>query len=256
MALSLPPTLYLLLLTASLSLLTLSEARSFYAGSAGFKVLASLSFLGGGLALASSKFTIWTWDAWTAENRYPITLITGLAFGLVGDVLLIPSKQSYFERAISKSEGDSLWFKAGTLSFALTHISYIVAFLSTASWEAFRLPDFALSLAFCLGLTHWLGFLGGKPKAGAMSVPDDMKFLVRAYVSIIVTMVSVATATDDGWQRTVGAWMFMVSDLFVAMDTFGPRKAFSKTKVRPGWKARSVGWLAYFWAQMLLAGCI
>ena len=39
----------------------------------------------------------------------------------------------------------------------------------------------------------------------------------------------------------------MVSDCFVAFDTFGDGNV--------GWRGRAVGWVAYFGTQLLIAGC-
>ena len=244
----LPPTPYPQLLAASLALLTVSEASKFYPGSACFKIIASLAFVGGGIALAPSP------GAWADPlNRYPAAIAVGLVSSLVGDILLIPGRKSYHEPVGQSAPADpGARFKAGTAFFALAHAAYIAAFLSPASATTFRLPDFAVALATGLALTYKLGFLGGRTEAGEnplMRVPADMKGLVGGYALIIVGMVATAAATDKGLQRTVGAVMFMCSDLYVAMDVFG---AEGKT----GWKARAVGWMAYFWAQMLLAGCL
>ncbi|KAH9481553.1 hypothetical protein JR316_0006080 [Psilocybe cubensis] len=256
----LPVHPYPLALAVSVVLLIISEANSFYAGSSGFKIAASLSFLGAGIQAAGA-----TGDA---PFRSSALMVAGLAFSLVGDIFLIPTPKVYAQKmANSKSEagfaatdkqGDSLLFKAGTFFFALAHISYIAAFLSDSSLAALRVPDFALAASFGAGLIYWLGILQRKPGPDAwFNVPQDMRGLVIAYVTIIMTMVATATATDKGHQKIVGAWTFMISDLFVAADAFGVKK----DRVQPshgqrGWKARSVGWIAYFGAQLLLAGSI
>lgn len=246
---SLPPSPYPQLLTASIALLTISEAAKFYPGSAGFKILASIAFLVGGITLAPS-------GSWSADPdlRYQLAIVAGLAVSLVGDVLLIPSRKSYHQSATKSASSPpvdpGVRFKVGTAFFALAHAAYIISFLSPGSVETFRFPDFAVALFTGLALTYKLGFLGGdvvgKP---LMCVPEDMKALMGGYACIIVGMVATAAATDKGMQRTLAAVMFMGSDLFVAMDVFG-------VSVKTGWKARAVGWLAYFWAQMLLAGCV
>jgi uncharacterized membrane protein YhhN len=91
------------------------------------------------------------------------------------------------------------------------------------------------------------------------AVPGDMRGLVAAYVAVIWTMVATATATDTSYQKILGGWMFMISDLFVASDVFGPKKTNIKCYTKPGqgrqgWKARGIGWIAYFGAQLVLAG--
>ncbi|KAF9007645.1 YhhN-like protein, partial [Cyathus striatus] len=220
-----------------------------------FKILSSLSFLFGGIHQASLKY-----DSIhiVQERRHAIALVAGLAFSLLGDIFLIPSRETIITSAL-KAERTSASFQIGTFFFALAHISYIIAFASHAS--SFRLLPFVLSATTCIILTQWLGILESNPTPNSrMIVPPELTVLVRSYVGIIIVMVSVATATDEGWQRTFGAWIFMISDMFVAGDVFGNKKTETEGTDREigrkGWKSRSFGWLSYFWAQMLLAGCI
>ncbi|PPQ69018.1 hypothetical protein CVT24_000094 [Panaeolus cyanescens] len=264
MVIQLPESPYPLSLGVSLALLILSEANSFYPGSTGFKIAAALSFLSAGINAASAKLPSWQWATITQpENRYTAALVFGLAFSVVGDILLIPSKVNYYKKptsnGVEKPEGQTPRFKAGVFFFALAHISYIVAFVSKLPQGGFRWVDGGLALSFGVLFTVWLGILNTKPTPGArFLVPEDMFGLVTAYIVIIMSMVASATATDEGWQRIIGAWSFMISDIFVAADTFGVKKngENKKNKGRKGWKARSVGWIAYFGAQLVLAGCI
>ena len=275
MSLTLPDPPFLQSLTLSLSLLILSEYKAIYLGSAIFKTAASLSFFLGGLAKASSTLRELSSSGWRTAfssdegHRYALLTIMGLGFSVLGDVLLIPSKQEYypFQKAnVSKPnkaknrEGDSLAFKAGTFFFALAHISYIVAFACGPKRVAFGWLRFAASVGAGLFISRWLGVFGTNSKtAGSkLAIPSDMEPLVRAYVLIISTMVGVASATDGGIQTTVGAWMFMISDMFVAVDTFGASKPVTgkENGSRPRWKFRSVGWAFYFSANFILAGSI
>lgn len=260
----LPVHPYPLSLAVSVALLILSEANSFYPGSSGLKIAASLSFLGAGIQAVTTAGAVLR-----SEYRSSVLMVAGLAFSLVGDILLIPTPRIYAQkRANSKSaavstgtpdrEGDSPLFKVGTFFFALAHISYIAAFLSDSSLAAFRLPDFVLAISFGAGLIYWLGILRSTPGPDAwFNVPQRMRGLVTGYVVIIMTMVATATAIDKGHQKIVGAWTFMISDLFVAADAFGVKKdRIQSSRGQRGWKARSVGWIAYFGAQLLLAGSI
>jgi len=259
----LPPSPFPQSLAASLGLLVLSEANSFYTGSAAFKSLASFSFFLAGAQNGPFK-TLQSFSYTNPTTRYPYFMILGLGFCVAGDLLLIPAKEHYYAHRKSakvtpaKSEGDSLSFKAGTFFFALGHISYIIAFASNPNRTPFRLLPFGLAAAFGLGVSRWLGIFGSSANSNPkLVIPADMKPLVKAYVSIITTMVGVATATDAGWQRTLGAWMFMISDLFVAVDVFGRKKGVKAAgKGRPGWVFRSVGWGFYFTANLILAGTV
>ena len=284
--LTLPPAPFPQSLTLSLTLLILSESSAFYLGSALFKTLASLSFFLGGLDIGGSIIYQlpfdWTTICYEERYRYTLFMILGLGFSVLGDVFLIPSRDTYysFRRPLPgskqttpvKGEGDSLWFKAGTFFFALAHISYTVAFASNPSRTPFHWTAFGLASVFGLGLSKWLGILGGSSPSSPtqLEIPNDMANLVKAYVCIITTMVGTATATDPNQQKILGAWMFMISDLFVAVDVFGKKKSppasgyphsYSgrnkrSSGSRPGWPFRSVGWIFYFGANLILAGSI
>ncbi|CAA7265557.1 unnamed protein product [Cyclocybe aegerita] len=287
-------------LTTCLGLLIASEASAFYAGSAGFKVLASLCFLIAGVSTASARLDLLSWTALTdPENRFTVGIVLGLVFSVVGDVLLIPSRANYIQlpqssdseskkgkgkkkkgsrpqnQTHSTPDSESPSFKAGMLAFALAHISYTLAFLSTTTLfpttaspsppTEIRWGDFGMTLTFGALLTDWLGLLKPELVYGAwFDVPKKMKPLVAVYVAVIVVMVATATATDTGYQRIAGAWLFMISDLFVAANAFGVKedeesqdKATERRgRGRPEWKSASIGWVAYYAAQMLLAGCI
>ncbi|KAJ2920554.1 hypothetical protein H1R20_g16540, partial [Candolleomyces eurysporus] len=283
--LSLPPTPFPQSLTLSLALLILSESSAFYLGSALFKTLSSLSFFLGGLDIGG--FIIyqlpfdWTTIRYEERYRYTLFMILGLGFSVLGDVFLIPSRDTYysFRRPLPgskqtttpvKGEGDSLWFKAGIFFFALAQISYTVAFASNPSRIPFRWTAFGLASVVVLGVSKWLGILGGSSPSSPtqLEIPNDMAGLVSVYVCIITTMVGTATATDPSQQKILGAWMFVISDLFVAVDVFGkkklppayPRSYSGRNKrssgSRPGWAFRSVGWIFYFGANLVLAGSI
>ncbi|KAJ3507071.1 hypothetical protein NLJ89_g6505 [Agrocybe chaxingu] len=299
---TLPPPPFPTALATCLGLLIASEASAFYAGSAGFKVLASLCFLIAGVSTASARLDLLSWAALTdPENRFTVGIVLGLVFSVVGDVLLIPSRANYIQLPqISESEpkkgkgkkkkssrpqsqtqstpdSESPSFKAGMLAFGLAHISYTLAFLSTTTLfptatSSFPSPpteirwgDFGMTLTFGALLTDWLGLLKPELVYGAwFDVPKKMKPLVAVYVAVIMAMVATATATDTGYQKIAGAWIFMISDLFVAANAFGVKEEEEpqdktterRGRGRPEWRSTSIGWVAYYAAQMLLAGCI
>ncbi|KAF3096238.1 hypothetical protein TWF569_001879 [Orbilia oligospora] len=97
-----------------------------------------------------------------------------------------------------------------------------------------------------------------------MAIPSDMKPLIIIYQLIITTMVASAAGTRGVLsERLLGAFMFMVSDVMVAWDTFGikpvtPVSTSTKAeervvKSRQGWKSRGFGWVLYFGGQYILA---
>ncbi|KAK6498246.1 hypothetical protein TWF506_004485 [Arthrobotrys conoides] len=97
-----------------------------------------------------------------------------------------------------------------------------------------------------------------------MAIPADMKPLIIIYQLIITTMVASAAGTRGLLsERLLGAFMFMVSDVMVAWDTFGIKAATPVSasttaeervvKSRQGWKSRGFGWILYFGGQYILA---
>ncbi|KAK6495042.1 hypothetical protein TWF481_003069 [Arthrobotrys musiformis] len=97
-----------------------------------------------------------------------------------------------------------------------------------------------------------------------MAIPSDMKPLIIIYQLIITTMVASAAGTRGLLsERLLGAFMFMVSDVMVAWDTFGVKPSTpvstatgdegKSAKGRQGWKSRGFGWVLYFGGQYVLA---
>ncbi|EPS41785.1 hypothetical protein H072_4284 [Dactylellina haptotyla CBS 200.50] len=95
-------------------------------------------------------------------------------------------------------------------------------------------------------------------------IPADMKILIIIYQLIITTMVASAAGTRGVLsERLLGAFMFMVSDMMVAWDTFAVKErkdvdrststAERKRPSRDGWKSRGIGWVLYFGGQYILA---
>jgi uncharacterized membrane protein YhhN len=317
---TLPDTAFVTRLNVALALLIASESKSVYLGSAIFKILASLSFFFGGLARALHAAApplgknVPTNSVWPMlkefakgkmwkEDPYAFWIVVGLGCSVLGDVLLIPSRETYFgflkmpstatpaaepsetpskkkkaqkpsttqeaqpavvAKEELKAEGDTLYFKAGTFFFALAQISYTIAFLGAPAFKSapsWNWVYFGLATTFALGTSWLLGIFGG---GSLVEIPKDTEPLVKLYVFIISGMVGVGSATDNGWQRIIGAVMFMISDLFVAVDVFGKKKSGGLVQAKPtdkrrgrdGWMFRSVGWVLYFSAQMVLAGSI
>lgn len=247
--LALPPTVGPMAI--SLVALTISEKTRFYPGSGIFKSCASLAFLLGGAILSTPEKSLLAFD-FNSLDTFPKYILIGLFCSLLGDVLLIPPKELYYEkRTKEKKKGPKdpgLFFRLGTFFFALAHVAYAYAFAQDAVPGTFTSPQFLGAFAFGILVSYFLGLLGGKPNPNfPMSIPGDMEPLVKGYIGIITLMVATATATG-GTQRILGAWMFMASDCFVAFDTFGDGKV--------GVVGRALGWQLYFWAQMVIAGCM
>lgn len=241
------PACYLLLGTLPMLVISEHKARS-YAGTAVFKILSSIAFLTGPL-LAPTE--------WPPYNRL---ITTGLVLSILGDFFLIPSRGEFANTTPKdkSQEGNvSISFQMGVFAFAAAHVAYIIAFLQDAhevSWGTF-----AAVVIATLILAKWLGVIypPSDPSAATnvldLSIAGDMKPLVLVYAVIISMMLAAASSTFPfNGQRVLGAVMFVISDLFVAVTAFQR----GIVPAQRGWAQIAVGYGLYFWAQIVLGGTV
>lgn len=148
-------------------------------------------------------------------------IVAGLALSLVGDVALSRAGQ----RA----------FLIGLIGFAAAHIAYIVHFFGLASGTP---PLLAASILVALAASTevWL-----KPHTG------DMKWAVRIYVVLITLMGLTALAMPARELASMGALLFIVSDLLLAVQLFRLNEA-SKLQV----PVSILLWVTYALAQVAI----
>lgn len=243
-----------------LGLLVFSGALNFHLGVV--KIFASLSLFGVGVHTASSKFDLLNLDALLAqENRFDVFLILGLASSYVGDVVLIASNYQQLPRPKSPDAHSRL--KVSKFFHSLTHISYILAFtfVGLLSDEQFRRGDFIMTIVFGWLFGEWLGLLEKERQYNSwFEIPQELQPSTVCYSFLIVLMVATATATDTGYQRILGAWLFLLSELFTAFNAFGvvSLEQTEKTQESRGGERWSepLGWICYYCSQFLLVGCI
>lgn len=172
----------------AVSALLVAESRGSRAGVWIAKPLASLGFIGAGLA------------AGALDSEYGRWVLAALVLSLGGDVLLIPRDAPRI-------------FRAGVLSFLLGHVAFTVAFAVHGLDLPVLLPAAAWSLIPIYIVARWLG----------PHVTADLRGAVYAYIIVISVMavcaVGAAAASGDRW-IPLGAAMFYVSDLSVARDRF------------------------------------
>jgi uncharacterized membrane protein YhhN len=182
-------------------------------------VVAALAAIAGALLRTPGVLDAWTLLHWVGKPLATIVLLglvwrgghdvderlrrgvlAGLAFSLVGDVLLMLSPAL---------------FVGGLLAFLVAHLCYLRAFTVDTRLFARRLPLFALAIIGAAVLSYlWSGL------APALQVP------VIAYVVVLVAMAAQAVAR---WQvhpgpytrmAALGGVLFVVSDALLAIDRF------------------------------------
>jgi uncharacterized membrane protein YhhN len=157
------------------------------------------------------------------SDQYAGAIAFGLLFSLVGDIfLMLP--------------GDRFLF--GLVSFLVTHLCYIAAFLTNASAPGFLWPALPLSLMGAIVLAFlW------------PALSSSLKGAVSLYVAVIVTMAVLAAGralalhAPDTLSAAIGALLFMTSDAILAISRFR----------RPFHLSQAVALGSYFSGQLLIA---
>jgi uncharacterized membrane protein YhhN len=160
-----------------------------------------------------------------AQTSFTLWVTLGLILSLGGDVALM------FE--------SNRAFLAGLILFLLAHIVYVVAFTLPNGFHPQDLITGALLLAFAVGI-----FLYLRPGLGSMQGP------VMLYILVICLMVNRAISaffgdaftTTQAWLLAVGAILFMLSDLILAINRF-----------RYPFEANRFGLFLYYGGQLLIA---
>jgi uncharacterized membrane protein YhhN len=136
--------------------------------------------------------TLLAWVLVALGSRAPRWLLSGLAFALLGDVML------------------DITFVIGMVSFLVMQLCYIAGFLGLGAWAGLR-ARWPVGVAYVLvgvGANVALG-----PNLGALAIP------VLIYSTAILTMAALASGV--GGRVGVGAALFVVSDALIGVDKAG-----------------------------------
>ncbi len=205
--------IYPLLATFTLAALLYAERHHAPFGRTVFKTLTSLLFV------------IAAWTAGPAGG-YGGYLFAGLLLSFVGDLLLIPRAKPYFVASIG--------------AFLLAHLLYFLAFTTLAPPSLASLPFLAGVAVMAAGfLYRFWGHLG------------SLRPAVVAYVLVITLMLFSAWSVLPSPEVpaitkvliAIGAGLFYLSDLFVALERFVARRFINKL----------LGLPMYYTAQFMLA---
>ena len=169
--------------------------------------LAALIVTAGGLGAADSTPGRW--------------LLVALAFGLLGDVMLLSDTTARFQ--------------AGLAAFLVGHLAYLVCFVALgADHAAWAVPGVVLTTA-ALALARGVLPATHRSDGLALSVP------VGIYMAVIAAMSVLAWLTGE-WLIALGATVFVASDTILAVNRF----------VRPLPRARVAIMVTYHVGQALI----
>lgn len=162
-------------------------------------------------------------------------ILGGLALGLVADILLNL-------RYVYEGTKGQLVFLAGILVFLLGHVAYIVACLPYC-----RVLPFAIVAGMILAalLLYWI----------FKNVEAKLAFKVFGvfYIGAITILNCIAltvlfTVPNGHWLLFfTGTLLFLVSDVILILNTFGPKKSFVM---------RVSNLMLYYMGQLLIAACL
>ncbi len=160
----------------------------------------------------------------TGQIYFKILIVVGLAFSLVGDMLLmLPSDQ----------------FRAGLGAFLVAHLFYIAAFLSV-------IDTYHWWLSVVLGIIGVSFILYISPRLGSLKVTVILCILIITVMVWTAGEVLYQDPKIGAWFVFIGAVLFVLSDLILALNRF--QKSFSS--------ARALNLTAYFLAQLLIASSV
>lgn len=162
-----------------------------------------------------------TWALGAPETTAGVWLLVALAFGLLGDVMLLGSSTARF--------------RAGLAAFLVGHLAYVISFLLLSLdkplWAFIGVATVALALVSSRDVLPSVHRTDG----AALTVP------VAVYMMVISTMAVAAWATGT-WLLGLGATVFVASDTILAVDRF----------VRPRSWARVAIMVTYHLGQFLI----
>ena len=201
--------------------------------------------LAGAIALG---LLFWSFAFWHTESSWTrlvvktgSTLLLAVFAWMVGGPKLLVAALALSAAGDAFLELDGAnWLKPGMAAFFLGHVAYVVLFWGLPhSARGWLVP--VLQVALVVGGFLYVRWLA--PSLGDMRIP------VFAYSAIILLMGAMALRLDTAYLLvTVGALMFVASDMILATQLFG-RPAGSP----PNLAASLAVWGLYFFGQALIA---
>lgn len=164
---------------------------------------------------------------WAFLEGGPVLLVVALALSAVGDAFLAGKQER--------------WLLPGMAAFFAAHAAYVPLFWGMAVDER-TLPVLAAQIVLVFGGAGFVRWL-------APWVAPGMRLPVIAYAAVILVMGAAALAlTPSFWIVTLGALMFIASDVILSLQLFR-KPADQPTRV----PASLAVWMLYFGGQVLIA---
>ncbi len=178
---------------------------------------------------------------YVSSSIFNLFIITGLVFGLVGDIIL--------DLKVMYNENSDQYFVFGTCSFMIGHFFY---FASALIYNIDVLPTHTIwNILASLGVSILLTLVILLSSKKLNMDFGKMKWLVAVYSFVLTFMVafsiSIAIFNPIFWVFASGMIVFFLSDLVLSMQYFGNRT--EKVWIY-------VNHILYYVAQVMLALCV
>ena len=160
--------------------------------------------------------------AWVAGGAdfWGIFMLLGLVFGLTGDVFL--------DLKIAYSSDSPKWLSAGMAAFAIGHVLYLTgAFIEAGSFLAKPLSWLAVPVLLAAGFTAGVWVVAPKLQLqyGKFLIPSLIYAFLLSFFVLVCGELFIQTHFAWRWGLLFfGAIMFLVSDLILSLQYFGPKQ--------------------------------
>ncbi len=190
------------------------------------KTIASLGFIVVGILCACVE------PLGSGRVYYAALMLPGLFFGLIGDVALA------YEAILPQKKEQC--FLVGLCAFFVGHIFYSILFCCLPQQGALFLLIAALLFLLLLCLKQFF----------RVQVPNRLRLPFYLYAGILCLMTGLASGAAVGmggllgWMVCIAAWLFLFSDVILALQYFG--------SIKGKWLTAAI-LSSYYLAQLLLA---
>lgn len=189
----------------------------------------------GALVVGSSGWRMLCWKAF-ASTGFLTVAVGAHAFGSTYGKLVFAALVGCWIGDVALSLKGDRPFLIGLVAFFVAHVLLLVAFVGLSPSIGWCLAAIVVALMVAVPILRWL----------YPHLPDKMRVPVLSYMAVISAMVVLSAGTYGNGGTIlipIGAFLFYVSDLFVARDNF----------TAPGYANRILGLPLYYTAVSVLA---